>query len=457
MSAATARALFASALPVSLVGSCPACGTPVRLAPLSRGVVCGRCGAASVFVPPRGGPALTLADAVERTDDALALVPRACPGDKSPTRAVSHLPFLAPYWHFTARLYEAVGGTERRGALAVRGAVKTVPIVADAAAVPLPPSAHATAPLPLLSFEALLPRRRLVLPACRASSRLEDAARRLSPVRLVRDVVPFVREGRLWEDQRLLVLKPFHLLEVDDGPSRRDALVDGAARGWVRDLSPEEARALRHALVEWDPSGPRVAPALSLLRCPGCGASLGRDASAAVAFCGSCGTASHATERGQRPIPYQVAGLPRAPLPYWRLRFRLGAGDDAATSLAEVKARLRGRECPAPRGEAADAFLDVPAFARERPARTTSTAAASTAGAHLPEASPGPLARGRGYLRPRRAVAIEADEAAFAARHALLSALRPAELEAAGSARIRELLFGAPLETSGAELVLRDA
>lgn len=456
MSAETSRAPFASALPVSLAGSCPACGTPVRLAPLSRAVVCGRCGAASAFVPPHGGPALTLPDAVERTEEALALVPRAGGLDAKPPRAVSHLSFLAPYWHFTARLYEAVGGTERDGALAVRGAVKTVAIVADAAAVPLPPSAHAAAPLPLLSFEALLPRRRLVLPACRASSRLERAARRLASVRLVRDVVPFAREGRLWEDQRLLVLKPFHLLEVDDGPGRRDVLLDGAARGWVRDLSPEEARALREALVTWEPSGARVAPSLSLLRCPGCGASLGRDAGAAVAFCGSCGTASRATERGQRATPYLVAGQPRAALPYWRLSFRLGDGDGAATTLAEVRRRLQGRGRPVPRSGAADAFLDVPAFARERPARTTRTAAASTAGSPLPEARAGPLARGRGYLRPRRAVALGAEEAAFAARHALLSALGSADLEAAGPARIRDLLFDAPLETSDPALLLRD-
>lgn len=505
---------LASAVRVDAEGPCPSCGKPVRVASLSTRASCGACRAALAVVPPSGGEAVALPDAIGDPEDGLrALLAdegrrrklaaglRAAPLDPmdldlvgeeltrllrngaeallpSPVSPVSDLPerlasaavdrdlrrlrglrvvhheaFVAPYWHFVTRLYESVAGTTRGGRKVLRAAARLVPVATRAvrAAVPLPASAHLSAPLPVVPITALATRPRRILPAVRASVRLESLARRLASVRLVRDVVPLAREGRLWESSRALVLRPLHLLVVARERARDALLLDGASRSVAGVLTGEETDRLLSALVPFDPAGHSLAPGLVLLACPGCGASLGRGPDAPVLFCATCGAASRLGESALLLIPHRVSASAREPLPFWRFRFDL----DGAASLAAIRARLLAPRRPLARRDAG--FLDVPAFLRDREGRTTRTLPSPRPAADSArELLPGPLPPAGRFLRPSRPVNRDEDEAAFAARQTLLSLLDPAEVDAAPPARVRDLLFEAPLSVEGEGLVLLD-
>lgn len=511
--AASPASPLASAAGVAGSGPCPACGGTVRLAPLSSRAACGECTSALLVVPPEGGEAVALPDRVDGPEDAwralledearrrklsaeAGVAPRdpmeldpvgeeltrllrhgaevLAPPPVSPlsdlperlaaasverslrrlvgVRVVSHEAFLVPYWHFVVRLYESVAGTTRGGRKALRAAARLVPVATRATAVPvpLPGSAHLSAPLPVVPLAALATRPRRVLGAVRASARLEPLARRLAGLRLVRDVLPFARDGRLLETSRALVLRPLHLLELSRDGSREPVLLDGTSRSAVGVLTREAAGRLVSELEPWDASTRPAPPRFVPLVCPGCGASLGRAPESPVLFCAACGAASRTGAGGLVLLPHRVSPAARAPLPFWRFRFDL----DGARSLSEVRSRLQDPRRPLARPDSE--VLDVPASLREREGRTTRTLPVRRPAPPVRGLVAGPLPLAGGFLRPARPVTRDEDEAAFAARQALLSLLDPGEVDAASPSRLRDVLFEAPLSVEGEGLVLLD-
>lgn len=505
---------LATAAGVAAQGPCPACGEPVSVAPLSSRASCGACGTPFLVLPPDGGEALALPDGIEGAEDGLrallldearrrklsaelrvaprdpqdldpvgeeltrllregaqAVLPSAVsPGSDLPERlagasvdralrrlvgprVLSHEAFLVPYWHFVVRLYESVAGTTRDGRKALRAAARLVPVATRAAAgpVPLPGSAHLSAPLPVVPLSALATRPRRILRAVRASERLEPLARRLAGLRLVRDLVPVAREGRLWEVSRALVLRPLHLLVLGRDGAREPVLLDGASRTVAGVLTLGAAERLLSLLEPWDASARPVPPRLVPLVCPGCGAPSARAAGSLVLFCQACGAASRAGDGGLLLLPHRASPGARLPLPFWRFRFDL----DGARSLSEVRALLHSPRRPRARPDTV--HLDVPASLREREGRTTRTLPLRRPGLPAPGLVAGPVPSAGGFLRPARPVTRDEDEAAFAARQALLPLLDPGEVDAVSPARLRDVLFEAPLSVEGEGLVLYDA
>lgn len=378
------------------------------------------------------------------------------------TELVAHRRLLAPYWHLSARLVEAVVGRDEHDDKHASAATAELELAAGAFAedLPLPQLGRLSwlrdlEPVPVAALPGL--------PALRLASGPETLAtrvRRAARQRLVRHLTPLLRHALAIPRQRHLVLRPLHLLALRCRGRALHVLVEGASRRIVERLPAGAARALWSA--EQEPLPGELGSVLGLrpMRCPDCGWDLPLEPLGEARFCRGCGRAVAVDGLHATSIPYAAEaadGLesPCILLPFWRfdLRLEVAAGDRPACTLGEIL-ELLAEGCA---GRTVPESLDVPAFRpldRHRAAALCQPlfALGVAPGGRLVE---GPVRGAMGFVYPERPVTVPAWEAHHLARTALLLALPASVLLRAPAARIERVVLRSRLELGTPRLVLR--
>ncbi|MGV8042145.1 MAG: hypothetical protein AB2L07_19485 [Thermoanaerobaculaceae bacterium] len=495
---------------------CPACAAPVHVAGRASAVRCDHCGTAHLVVGRTETLTLALPDRVADGADALAAfltdmqarrlgeltVDRTPPHDADDplgselaarlhrrlgawaggaaeavhtadaagwaarlsraTELLGHRRLLAPYWHLSGRLVEAVVGRDERDDKRAAAATTAVELSARAfaEALPLPPLGR------LSWLRELEPVPTTALPEhpalCLESGpeALASCLRRSARQRLVRHLTPMLRHALAFPRQRHLVLRPLHLLALRCRGRDLHLLLEGASRRILDRLPASAAGALWSAEEEPLPAELGSALALRPMRCPVCGWDLPLEPFGEARFCRGCGRAVAVEGLGATTIPYsaEVADGPETTgilLPFWRfgLRLEVAEGGRTARTPGEVLELL----AEGPAGRAVPDSLDVPAF---RPLDRHRAAAlcqplfslGATPGGRLVE---GPVRGAMGFVYPERPVTVPASEARHLGRAALLLALPAEVLLRAPAARIERVVLQSRLELGPPRLVLR--
>ncbi|MCU0241788.1 MAG: hypothetical protein MUF51_05140 [Vicinamibacteria bacterium] len=239
----------------------------------------------------------------------------------------------APYWHISGKILQAVLGRERDGGKSLRlrayGVDHTVaayrPNAADLRDQGLRLSRTTLRPLTARDAQALgafLPWIDITQESFREIDRWRK--RHLDP-----DFEPVTKRGDFLFARRVLVYRPYWLVEVFADRGAEWVLLDGAfstIAGYP--LSDEIPRLLRQATT--DPlrataeSYRRVAAITS--RCPDCGHDQRIERRFRVVLCANCQRALELLPNGMRVVPYSHVppariGAPCEYLPFWRFAF----------------------------------------------------------------------------------------------------------------------------------------
>lgn len=473
---------------------CPLCGAEIVLTSIDRAAWCEHCRASHLVdrlaevgtfvIPDRTGDGEAALDAFfqdearRRTLDLAAgragtqlasgKAERWAARVREGTRLLGHSFFFAPYWHLSGRFYEAVLGRREDGTKCAAAAVRGVEVShpAFAAGLRLPALGKVSYLTGLRPYPAardghagVSPSTLPVLPVATPREEVDRQAERLGSTQLVRGLDRLARDARLWAEDYHLVLRPFHLLDLEVRGEDIHFLLDGHGGSTAGTLPAAAAAELRAAFECAKSPATEVPFALRPMRCPECAAAFPLERSGEIRFCGGCGKAYRLDGGKLTAARYatEEAGGDALHLPFWSFRFVLRdpRDGDELRSPAAVATKLTGR--PAAATEHAAEPLWVPAFRPEDRRRAPDLYQRLF---DLRRAPAGTLRRGAawagsGWSRPARFVSIGEREAAFLARHALLLAMPEKAFIHAPIARIQRLLFDAPIEVDSPALVLR--
>jgi DNA-directed RNA polymerase subunit RPC12/RpoP len=392
--------------PLTLLLSCPKCGAPFETDDETVSTRCAHCGSRLLLAAPDraevyladgvvGGPADVLDVVISyRLEAARAEILgelREAGAEGAPfwldarlsaierdLRATLRLAevsrFLAPYWHLSGRIVQAVLGRTRDGPKDVHLRAYTVEHTVPA---------YDTAEADLRDRGLRLSRARVrpLVAALAAELRAflpwrdvpEQAYREIDRFKgqdLERSFEAVARHGRFLEAARTLVYRPYWLARLSEGGTTSRILVDGQFGTIAGHPDADECRRLA-AMAVADPLGTGSAAyrrvVITASRCPQCGFEGDLRRGAHVVVCVNCHRALKPEAQGARVVPYDHARpadegsrLDGDYVPFWRYDIAVDQGGRTLRCLEDYA----GAAFPGspPVLEARGPHLWVPAF-----------------------------------------------------------------------------------------------